>query len=78
MSTGSGHLKGALDILLSADVAEVEVELVLLFVELAAGVDDGGLVGGVAVEEIDNVGQVLHAINTDIVDDSRFEGIGTG
>ena len=72
MTTSSGHLQGALHTLLSSHIGKVEVEAVLMFVELLTGIDDGGLILFCPVHETDNVREVLHAIDVEIVDNSRL------
>ena len=75
MATGSGNLEGTLDVLLSANVGKVEVVVTLLLVELATGVDDGGFEGCRAVEEVDDIGEVVHAIDLEIVHDGSFADV---
>ena len=75
VATGSSHLKGALHAFLSAHIAEVKVVVVLLFEELAAGVDDGGLIRGVAIQELDDIHQRVHAIDFQLVHHSRFTDV---
>ena len=49
--------------------------MVLLLVELAAGVDDGWLVRRVTIHELDDIGQRLHAVHFQLVDDGSFADI---
>ena len=78
MATGSGYLEGTLDVLLSANVGKVEVVVTLLLVELAAGIDDGGFEGCRAVEEVDDIGEVVHAIDLEIVHDGCLADVLSG
>ena len=83
------HLERALHVLLSTDVGEVELKLVLLLVELAARVDDSGLGTFLSGEEGYDVAYVLHAVYLEIVhhgclahvllgNDQSLELLGTG
>ena len=78
MSSGSSYLQGTFDTLLSLDVREVEVVLVLLLVELATGVNDGRLVAGVAIHEPDDIHQGVHAIDLQLVDHGCLADVLTG
>ena len=60
---------------MSTHFAEVELKLVLLLVELAAGVYDGRLITGVAVDEVQHVRQRFHAVHLQLVDNCRLADI---
>ena len=70
MSACGGHFECPLDVLLSLYVGEVEGKLVLMGKEFLAGVDDGGLHRGGLVEEVYDLGDVVRAVDGEVVDDS--------
>ena len=79
VSSGAGHLYGALDELLAADVGEVGVEVSGGLCEAGAGVYDGGGGSIVAAEEQgDGLGQAADAVDVDVVDDGGLGGVGFG
>ena len=75
MSTGCGNLQGTLHTFLALHFCKVKIERVLMLVELTTGIDNGCFVIVVAVEEADDIGEIVHAIDLEIVDDSRLAGI---
>ena len=76
MTTCSSHLQGALHTLLPFHVGKVLFKDVLLFVELLAGVHLHGLISQrVTIKEADDVDDSLHAIDLQVVDNSRFAHI---
>ena len=78
MTACSGDLQRALHALLAADVGKVELEIVLMLVELLARVDEGGLILAAAVEETDDIRQVVHAVDVKVVHHGGFAHIGLG
>ena len=66
------HFQRTLHALLTAHVGEVEVEAALLFVELAACVDERRLVHLTPREQLYHVHDVLHAIHLQIVHHCRL------
>lgn len=70
-----GDLQGTLHSLLSFHVGKVEVEGTLLFIELLACIDEGGLVLGAAIEETDDIGQTVHSKHLQLVHHRRFTHI---
>ena len=78
MSTSRSYLKGSLHTLLPFHISEIEVIGVLLLVELLAGVNKSGLVAIVAIEEADNIRQIVHAIDIEVVDNSGLTHIFLG
>ena len=77
VSAGTGDLKGALDVLLSLDVGEVIGEDALCLGKFGAGIDDGRLQVDLAVEELHHLDDVVHAVDVEVVDHRRLEGVGT-
>ena len=75
MTASGRHLQGALHTLLTFHVTEVDVEMVLMLVKLLTRVDNGRLVAVVTVHKTDDVRQCLHAIDLQLVHDSRFTDI---
>ena len=75
MTTGSRHLQRPLHALLTAHVAEIQLVVVLLFVEFLAGVDDRRLIARVAVQELHHVHQRLHAIDLQLVHHRCFPDV---
>ena len=75
MTTGSRHFECTFYALLSTDIREIEFEVVLLLIELLAGVCMSGLYGGVAIEEIDDFHQVFHTIDVEVVNDSSLANV---
>ena len=68
MAACRSYLHGALHVFLSFDIGKVEFGVCLLFIKLFAGVDDGGLVAVVAVEKLDDIAEVVHAVHFELVD----------
>ena len=66
------NLQGTLHSLLPFHIGKVKVEGTLLFIELLACIDEGGLVLGAAIEETDDIGQTVHTIHVQLVHDRRF------
>ena len=76
MPACGSNLEGALYIVLSLHVSKVQIEVVLMSIELSAGVDDGGRECiFVATEEVDDLSEVLGAIDFQAIDDSGFVNI---
>ena len=68
MTAGSRHLQGALHTLLTTHIGKVEVEMALLLVKLPAGIDTSRFEALGSVEEVDDLGDMLHAIHVEVVD----------
>ena len=75
MPTCSCNFQGALDALLSFDITEVKVVLVLLLIELMAGIDHCGLVGVCAVKKLNDIHERLHTINLEVIDDGGLADV---
>ena len=75
MSASRGDFKGALGSLLPSHIGEVEVAVCLLFVELAAGVDACRLELPTPREEVDDIGQLRHPKNIEVVHNRRFANV---
>ena len=69
------YLESTLHTLLTTNIAEVELIMVLLLIELLAGVNDGRLIAGVTIHELDDICQRLHAIHLQLVDYSRLADV---
>ena len=69
VATGSGYLQGPLHILLSADIREVKIKIVLLLVELLAGVNYTWRELLLPGEKGNDIGEVVDAIDIEFVDD---------
>ena len=75
MASGGRHLQGALHVLLSPHVAEVDVIMSLVLVELLAGIHENRLESLLPVQELYHVGQRLHAIHFQVVDHGGLPGV---
>ena len=69
------YFQSSLDALLTFDVREVKVEMVLLFVEFLTRINDGRLVCRGTIEEVDDIQQRFHTIYLKIVDNSSFADV---
>jgi hypothetical protein len=77
VAAGAGDFDGALGGVLSADVFEVDEELLRLAQHgIAVGFDGSNAVAG--VEEVDYVEQGAHGIDVDAADHGGFFGVGFG
>ena len=76
VSSGTGDLKGAFDILLPSNFGKIVGENALGLGELGARVHHRRLQGNVAVEELHHLGEVVYAIDVEVVDDGGFQRIG--
>ena len=75
MTAGGSHLQGTLHALLSLHVGKVEVEAVLLLIEFPTGVHQRRFILSVSVQETDNIRQVVHSVDRQIVDDGGLTSI---
>ena len=75
MTASCRYFQGALNALLAFHVAEINIEMVLLLVEFFTCVDDGRLVAVIAIHKADNVRQSLHAVDLQLVHDSRLADV---
>ena len=48
----------------------------MLFVELLASIDDGGLIDVGAVEKTYHIGETIHPVDVEVVDNGSLTGIG--
>jgi hypothetical protein len=78
MASGSSHFKCSLYAFLSLYVSEIKLEMILLLVELFACVKDGRLVNRSTIEKGDNISERVHAVDLQIIDDSRLTNILAG
>ena len=75
MPTGRSNFQSTFYTLLTLHICKVKVERILTLVEFTTGVDNCRLVSIVAIEETDNICQILHTINVKLVDDCSFSSI---
>ena len=75
MTSCRSYFQSSLDALLTFDVREVKVEMVLLFVEFFTRINDGRLVCRGTIEEVDDVQQRFHTIYLKIVDNGSFADV---
>lgn len=69
VTTRGSHLQGALHALLSTDIGEIEVEIVLLLVEFLPRINHAGAeIGIVTLEEANDLGDTAHTIDVELVD----------
>ena len=75
MTARSSHFKGSFHIVLASDIGEIEVERILMFVKLFAGIDFYGIEQPSIGQKINNIGHRLHTIYIKIVDHCRLAHI---
>ena len=75
MTPRRSHFQGTFYALLALHVGKIEIEGILLFVKLLAGINDGRLIILCSVEETDHIGQTIHPVDVEVIDDSRFPRI---
>ena len=78
MASCSGHFQGSFDVLLSANVREIKVEIILMLKEFPARVNDNGLALRLSVKKRYDVSHAVHAVNVKLIHNSRLAGIGCG
>ena len=76
VGAGGGYLECALDVCLAFDVGEVELVVVELACELGAGVEVSQRDGALVVEEVDDLFEVVGAVDFEVVDNGGFACVG--
>ena len=78
MPSGGSYLEGALDTLLPLHVTEIEVEAGVFPEKFGPGIDHGRLQLDLPVEKPYHLGNILHAIDIEIIDHGGFPHVGLG
>ena len=76
VSAGGCHLQCPLHILLSADICKVEVEGILVLIKFLPGIDKARLWSRCPIEEVNDLQDVLHAVDFQCVYHGRLVFVG--
>ena len=75
MSTCCSNFHSSLYTLLSFHISKVEIIRILVFIEFLARVNNGRFKVVITIKKIDNIGEIIHTIDLQIIYHGCFTGI---
>ena len=78
MASCGCHFQGTFDVLLPANVRKIKVKVILMLKEFLTSINNNGLALCFSIEERYNISHIIHAVNVELIHNSRLACIGCG